>query len=292
MNEFGELLENVSLKNYNTYGIDTTCDYLIKVSSIDNLVELLKYLKKNKTEYFILGGGSNIILPDTNFKGVIISMERLNNVSINENEVIAECGVRLTHLCKLTVDNSLSGFEYLSLIPGTLGGALVGNAGSFEHDIYECLNYIEVIRNGKIIKLKKKEIEYGYRYTSFKDEKNKDILVRASFTLKYDDINVLKEIIEEVRIKKISTQPLEYRSAGSVFKNGDVYAAGKLIDDLNLKKYSVGDAEVSEKHANFIINKGNAKSKDIIKLIDVIKKKVYNKYNIELELEQIIVDWN
>ena len=290
MNKYGEVIENANLKNYNTYGIETTCDYLIKVSSIDDLVELIKYLDKNKTKYYILGGGSNVLLPDNNFSGVVIILDKLDNYEINGTNIIAEAGIRLTRLCKIAVEESLSGFEYLSLIPGTLGGALYGNAGSFEHDIYENLDYVEVIRKGKIVKLKKKDIKYDYRDTEFK--KSDDIIVRAAFSLKYDDINILNQIIDEVRLKKTSTQPLEFRSAGSVFKNGDVYSAGKLIDDLGLKGTRVGDAEISSRHANFIVNRGNATSRDIKNLIEYIKEKVYNEYEINLELEQIIVEWD
>ena len=289
MDKYGEVTFNANLKNYNTYGIDTTADYLIKVSSIDNLVELIKYLKENDMPYYILGGGSNVLLPDNNFSGVIINLDKLNNVSINENKVIAECGIRLSALCKMTLEASLGGLEYLSLIPGTLGGALYGNAGSFDHFIYENISYVEVLRKGKIFKIKKKDIDYDYRYSMFKS--NDDIILRACFELKYDDKETLNKIFEEVRLKKVSSQPLEYRSAGSVFKNGDVYSAGKLIDDLGLKGVKIGDAEVSEKHANFIINKGNATGNDIRNLIDYIKEKVYNEYAINLELEQIIVDW-
>lgn len=290
LNKFGEVFEKASLLNYNTYGINTSCDYLVKPNTIDSLTKLLEYLKSNSIKYYLLGGGSNVILPDSKFNGVIISLELLNKVEINEKEVVAECGVSLAKLAIDTVNRSLSGLEYLALIPGTLGGALYGNAGVKDHTIYDHLVSIEVIRNNKLIKLLKSDIEISYRHTSFK--KNNDILVRATFKLNDGDTEKLKEIVKENRIKRQNTQPLEYKNAGSVFKNPEGDFAGRLIEAVGLKGYSVGDAEVSTKHANFIINKGNATGKDIRELIKLIQDKVYKEFKIELKLEQIIIDWD
>jgi len=188
------------------------------------------------------------------------------------------------------INNNLKGLEYLALIPGTLGGALYGNAGVKDHEIYDNLVSIEVIRNNELIILKKEDIDIKYRYTSFKE--NNDILVRATFKLEKGNIDELKDIVKENRLKRLETQPLEFKNAGSVFKNPEGDAAGRLIDSLGLKGYNVGNAEISTKHANFIINKGSATGKEIRELINIIKEKVYEKYHIKLELEQIIVDWD
>lgn len=290
LSSFGDVFENSSLENYNTYGIKTNTKYLIKIDSINSLVELIKYLNNNNMKYYILGKGSNVILPDNSFNGVIISLEKLNNVIINENKVEAECGVVLSKLVNLTIENNLKGLEHLALIPGTLGGALFGNAGVKDHEIYDYLESITIIRNGKLVTLNRKDINITYRHTEFKD--NHDIIVKVIFKLEVGKKEELLNIVKENRQKRLSTQPLEYKNAGSVFKNPDGYAAGKLIEDAGLKGFSVGDAEVSPKHANFIINKGNATSKDIKELIDIIVNKVYDKFKIKLELEQIIVEWN
>lgn len=290
MNRFGEVIKNASLINYNTYGIETSCKYLVKPNSIDNLIKLLEYIKNNNIEYYILGKGSNVILPDTSFDGVIISLEYLNKLNIDNEIVTAECGIVLASFIMECVNNNLKGLEYLALIPGTLGGALYGNAGVKDHEIYDNLISIEVIRDNKLTLLKKEEIDVNYRHTMFKE--NNDILVRATFKLEKGNIEELKEAIKENRLKRLETQPLEFKNAGSVFRNPEGEAAGRLIDSIGLKGYRVGDAEVSSKHANFIINTGNATGSDIRKLIDIIKEKVYDEYKIELELEQIIIDWD
>ena len=289
LNKYGEVINHASLENYNTYGIKSSAKYLVKPNDIDKLLDLINYLNKNNIKYYVLGKGSNVILPDDEFNGVIISLELLNKVVINDNTIDAQCGVTLASLGMLAINNSLSGFEYLVGIPGTLGGALYGNAGVKDHTIYDYLESVLVIRNGEYVRLQKKDIKIDYRHTEFKE--NNDILVSAIFKLDSGNTNEMKEIVNESRIKRINSQPLEYKNAGSVFKNPQGDYAGRLIENLGLKGYKIGGAEVSEKHANFIVNTGNATSEDIKKLIMYIKSKVKDEYDIELELEQIIVSW-
>ena len=200
-------------------------------------------------------------------------------------------GVTLSNLVMQTVNNSLGGLQYFSSIPGSLGGALFGNASlKKDHYIYDYLKNVEIIRDNKLMTLKKEDIMVEYRHTSFKE--SNDILVRATFELKKENKNEMLNLIDEIRNKRKDTQPIEYKNAGSVFKNPDEYSAGYLIENAGLKGFHINDAYISEKHANFIINKGNAKSEDIKNLIDYIKNKVYEKYKIKLELEQIIVKWD
>ena len=290
LNKFGEVEENASLESYNTYGIKTSCKYLVKPKDEEKLYFLVDYLHKNKIKYYILGKGSNVILPDKPFDGVIISLEYFNKIEIKGRHVKAEAGVVLGTLVKECVNNNLKGFEYLAGIPGTLGGALYGNAGVKDHTIYDYLNEIVVLRGNEIDTLFKGDFKISYRHTEFKD--NNDIILRACFYLDEEKKEKLESIIKENRLKRQNTQPLEYKNAGSVFKNPEGYAAGKLIEDAHLKGYKIGDAEVSEKHANFIINRGHATSEDIKKLIKKIQKEVKNKFDIKLELEQIIIEWD
>ena len=288
--KYGEVLKDASLERYNTYGIKTSCEYLVKPNNRDNLVLLLEFLNSNNIKYYLIGGGSNIILPDTKFKGVIISLELLNKIEFNENMVSVEAGSSLALFIRKCIDNNLSGLEYLVLIPGTVGGALYGNAGVKDHEIYDNVVSVEVIRNNELIVLNRKDIEVSYRHTEFKN--TNDIIVSASFKLHKGNIEEMNNIVKENRIKRLNSQPLEYKNAGSVFKNPEGNIAGKLIDELGLKGYHVGDAYISVKHANFIVNMGNATSKDIKELIKYIQDKVFERYNIQLELEQIIVDWD
>ncbi len=289
LNDFGIVEENVSLENYNTYRIKTTSKYLAKPTNIASLQSLLIYLEKNKIPYLILGKGSNVILPDNPFNGCIISLEKINQITIEENKVTVECGAILGVLVKKLIDNNLQGLEHLALIPGSVGGALFGNAGVKNHSIYDYLISVEVLRNNELITIKKEEIKIDYRQTSFQN--SQDILVKAVFVLTPGNKEELQQVVADNRAMRTKTQPLEYSNAGSVFRNPEGYAAGKLIDDLNLKGYHINDAYISDKHANFIINKDSATSKDIKELIKYIQKKVQEHYKIELVLEQRIIEW-
>lgn len=289
LNKFGDLIKDANLTNYNTYGINTSAKYLIKPKKVDDLKKLINYLNKENIKYYVLGGGSNIILPDNKFDGVVISLENLNNISFNGETVEAEAGINLNKFIMECINNSLGGLEYLALIPGTLGGALYGNAGVKDHIIYDYLESITILRNNEIITLQKEEIKYRYRYTMFKE--NNDIILGAIFNLYKEDAEKMKEIVKENRIKRVNSQPLEYKNAGSVFKNPEGDYAGRMIESIGLKGYTIGGAQVSKKHANFIINIGNATSDDIKKLIKYIQEAVYEEYKVNLELEQIIVEW-
>ncbi len=291
MNEFGEVLENVSLKDFNTYKIGGKARYVIKPFNIQRLIELLKYLEKNCLRYFILGKGSNVILPDEDYEGAIINLEKLNNIAIKENEIYVEAGITLNKFIKYCVDNSYSGFENLYGIYGTLGGAIIQNAGCHASEISDNIISVTYIENGKIYTIKKEDCNFKYRCCeTFKNNKNK-IILGATFKKIIGNKLEMEEVIKKNISKRLLTQPLEYPNAGSVFKNPEYCAAGKLIDDNNLKGYHINDAYVSNKHANFIINKGNATSKDIQDLINYIKKIILEKEHIELELEQEIIKY-
>lgn len=290
MKEYGEVKEFVDLKKYNTYGIGGISKYLVMPEDIDDLSSLIKYLNKEGIPWYVLGGGSNVILPDEDFDGVIIKLDKLNRVVIDNDIIIAESGVSLGMFVNTLLDHGFVNYAHLMGIPGTLGGAIVGNAGAYNVSIFDYLISVSIIDadgNKKI--LNKEDIKYDYRYTEFKGKNS--IVVAASFKGIYGDVALVREQIQLNLEKRRNTQPLEYKNAGSVFKNPPEYSAGYLIDHAGLKGLTVGGAKVSEKHANFIINYDNATSRDIIKLIGIIKNTVEDKFNIELNLEQVIVKW-
>lgn len=289
MNEFGEVLENVDLTKYNSYGIKSGCKYLVYPNNVDDLVKLIEYLNNEGINYKIFGSLSNVILPSSVFNGAIIKLDKLDNVEVYDNYVISEAGVLLSELVNILMAKNKGGFELLGTIPGTLGGAIYGNAGVKEYAILDFIEYIEVIRNNELIKLDKDVVKYSYRSTIFKN--NTDIIVRVKLRIEDKDSKLMREVLSELRTKRRETQPLEYKNAGSVFKNLTGYYAGELIDKCGLKGYNVGGAYVSNKHANFIINKDNASSEDILSLIEVIKSRVKEEFNVDLELEQIVVKW-
>lgn len=290
MKEYGILKENVFLKNYNTYKIGGKVKYLIKPYDINNLILLLDYLKTNKINYFIIGKGSNIILPDQDYNGAIILLDNLNKISIKDNYVNVESGISLNNFILKLVNENLKGLENLCGIPGTVGGAIVQNAGCYNSTISDHLESVTYLEKGIIKTIEKDKCNFKYRNSIFKKNKNL-IVLSCTFKLEKGYKEEMLSIIKEHNLKRKNTQPLLYPNAGSVFKNPINNSAGKLIDELGLKNYHINDAYISEKHANFIINKGNAKSKDIIDLIKYIKKEVKNKYDIDLELEQEIIKY-
>lgn len=287
---FGNLEEDVSLKDYNTYKINSYAKYLIRPYNIEDLIKLLKYLKENNVKYFILGNGSNVILSDNKFDGVIIKLDYLNEVKIKGLEVYVEAGVMINSFSLEMINNNLKGLEWATGIPGTIGGGIVGNAGAYNACIFDYIKEITFLDEFFYVKtLTKDEIDYGYRYSMFKNSKN--IILSCVLELKEGTKEGSIELVKDRLKRRMESQPLEYPSAGSVFRNPEDIPAGKIIEDLGFKGKNVGGAYVSEKHANFIINKKNATSSDIIKLIDEISGAVKKEYGIDLHLEQEIIKW-
>jgi len=290
MYDYGEVLENVDLKKYNTYKIGGIAKYIVKPYNIECLINLINYLKVNNIKYFVLGRGSNVILPDEDYNGVIILLDNLKKIEIKDNIVVSEAGINLSELINNVINNNLGGLENLLGIPGTLGGGIIGNVGCYGSVISDNLISVTYLQNGEIKTINKDECNFSYRNSLFKE--NKDMIVlSAKFLLKNSNKDEMLKKVKENMIKRNTSQPLEFPNAGSVFRNPENVAAGKLIEDLGLKNYNVNDAYISEKHANFIINKGNAKSEDIKELIRIVKDKVKEEYGIELILEQEIVQY-
>ena len=290
MNEFGSVLENVDLKKYNTYGIGGIAKYMVFPSSEEKLVKLLDYIKNEKMSWYILGGGSNVIIPDEDYDGVIINLKELNNYEFDKDIINAESGISLGKLVSVMLDAGYTNLSSLMGIPGLLGGAIIGNAGAYGTSIFDYIINVKFIdEDGNIKELNKEEIKYDYRWTEFKEKKV--IVLNAKIKCINGSVAEAKEKIKENLEKRKKSQPLEYKNAGSVFRNPPSHAAGYLIEHSGLKGITVGGAMVSEKHANFIINFNNATSRDIIKLVELIKSKVKDVYNVELELEQVKVNW-
>lgn len=289
MNEYGIVLENEDLKKYTTFGIGGKCKYLIEVKNENCLINLLKYLKNNNIKYYILGNGSNVILDDSYFDGVVIRLNNLNKITIDDKFVTASCGVKLGFLNNVCLQESLVSLTFASLIPGTVGASVMGNAGCYNHDMMEYVYKVKVLtKNFEVKEILKSEIKYGYRFTNLNDY----IILSVTFILeKGDPIKALKDM-KENNEKRLQSQPINEKCVGSIFKNPENASSGKLIDSLNLKGYHINDAKISEKHANFIVNEGNASFEDVIELIKFIKIKVFENYGISLETEPIIVRWS
>ena len=283
------IIKDVNLKNYNSYKIDSKSDYLVDVLSIQGLIDLLAYLKNNNISYMILGNGSNVIL-DNYFKGVIIKLSGLNYVNISKNTVSVGAGAMMGSLATNTINENLTGLEWAINIPGTIGGSVVNNAGAYNSEMLDNLVSIKVLnKNLEVEEILKENIVYSYRHTNIKDLGF--IVLEATFLLDDGDVEYSKEIIKDRCERRKSSQPLDMPSAGSVFRNPEGDFAGRLIEAVGLKGKKIGGAEVSNKHANFIVNTGNATSNDIKNLIKLIKDEVKKEFDIDLVLEQEIIDW-
>ncbi len=283
-----EYYKNASLKRYNTYRLDIKANYLVFPKNTDELITLLKYLKNNNIKYLILGGGSNVILARPVFD-VVIKLDKLNKINIKDNIVKAEAGVSLISLANTCMNEGLMGLAFAGGIPGMVGASTAMNAGAYKEEISEIVKEVKVLTPTlEIITMNKEELEYSYRDSFLK--RNKDyICLETTFIMKKESPDKIKNLMDDRKKRRVDSQPLDKPSAGSVFRNPEGMSSGKLIEDLGLKGYTIGGASISEKHANFIINNGNATYDDIIELIEFVKKKVKKAYNIDLILEQEII---
>lgn len=290
-NNIGKYIENESLAKHTTYKVGGKAKLFIYPKNKEKLILLLKELRNKNIKYKILGNGSNTLFSDKDYDGVIIKLDCFNSIKYFRNTVKAESGVNLINLAMQTVKKSYAGLEFATGIPGTVGGAIYMNAGAYKSDMGYVTKSIKVLTpNLEIITMTNKELDFHYR-SSFL-QKNKDyICLEATIQLRKNDKNLLMEIVEDRKKRRIESQPLNYPSAGSVFRNPENMFAGKLIEDLGYKGYKLGGAQVSDKHANFVINYDNAKAEDIRNLIELLKKEVKEKYNVELKCEQEFVNW-
>ena len=280
----GKLLENEPMSKHTTYGIGGPAMAYITPKDRFDLSNILKFSTKNEIPVYFVGTGSNLLVADNGIEGIVLTPAKsLKQLEIKKNWVVAESGVMLGKLVKECIKHNLTGLESLIGVPGTLGGALVMNAGAFGGEISNFLESVDIMTmSGEINTFSNSDIDFSYRFSSFKKD---EFILLARFKLQTE----VPEIINHKKLKASSgrktNQPLRYRSAGSVFKNHKDYAAGYLIDNAGLKGTKIGDAEISTHHANFFINHGNASASDISALIRIAREAVLKKFDIELELE-------
>lgn len=285
----GKVIVNPEMKNYTTYRVGGSAIAIVIPIDVDNLIKLLKYLDENNIKRKIVGNGSNLIFKEK-YDGVIIKLSEFTNLEINDTVVTVGAGYSLPKLCMKMAKLGLTGLEFASGIPGTIGGAIFMNAGAYKSDMGYVTSEVKVITDDyKIKTIYNKDLDFHYRF-SFLQKNPKFICIEAKIVLKKGDSKAILGVIEDRKQRRLMSQPLEYPSAGSVFRNPLNDYAGRLIEELGYKGKNIGGAYVSEKHANFIINKDNAKSSDVINLMEEIRNKVKEKYNIDLIVEQEIVD--
>ncbi len=286
--QFGLEIDNALIKNYTTYKLSGTIKKIIFPDSICQLLKLLEYLKINQIKYMVAGFGSNLVFIK-DYDGVVIKLDKLNELKIDGNLVTVGAGYNLVKLSIKTAKLGLSGLEFASGIPATVGGAIYMNAGAYKSYMSEIVKEITVIDdNLELKKITNKELNFGYRTSLLKEKKY--ICVSAMLELQPGDKEEILKLIKERKERRLKSQPLEFPSAGSVFRNPEGDYAGRLIEELGFKGKKVGDAMVSEKHANFIVNVGNASGEDVKKLIIEIQNKVKEVYGIKLIVEQEFIE--
>lgn len=289
--QIGKYIENASLSEFTTYKVGGKANVIVYPKDIKKLTELLKYIKSNSIKHKILGNGSNTVFSSKTYEGIIIKLDELNNLEIVGNKVVVGAGYNLMKLSALATRKSLSGLEFASGIPGTIGGAVYMNAGAYKSDMGYIVKSVKVLTpDFKIITMTNKELKFHYR-DSFLQHNKDYICLEATLKLKPGKKSEITEINNERKKRRLESQPLEYPSAGSVFRNPEGMFAGKLIEDIGLKGLTKGGAQVSNKHANFIINLGNATAEDVKELIEFVQTAVEDNYGIKLKVEQEFVNW-
>lgn len=276
---------NEEMKKYTTFKIGGPVDILIKPDSIINLAQAIKLCRTHEVPYYILGNGSNLLVADEGFKGVVIQIyTNLDEIKVEGNTVTAQAGALLSKIANKALEHSLTGFEFAHGIPGTLGGAVVMNAGAYDGEMKHVLISCDVLDSeGNILTLSNEDLELGYRKSIV--QKKGYIVLSATIGLKEGNKEEISARMKELMARRKEKQPLDKPSAGSTFKRPEGYFAGKLIMDSGLKGYQIGGAMISDKHSGFVVNNGGATFKDVENLIKYVQEVVKEKYQVVLEPE-------
>lgn len=305
LKEFGRVLANEPLKKHTTFKIGGPARFLVVVSEVDSLKKLLDFVSQNDVPFKIIGGGSNLLFSDEGFDGVVIKMN-CRGVKVEGESIEAEAGALLGVVVATATQSSLSGFEWAVGIPGTVGGAVYGNAGAMGQNVGNNISSVAAWLDNEVVEMEKEACDFSYRHSAFKE--NGAVILSIKLSLeKKDNQSILSKVQEYAgaRHKKFSTLP----SAGSFFQNiqydkypGDksllpelfkergMVPAGWLIDECDLRGFKVGDAGISEEHGNFLVNYGEATQSDVLKVVEEVGKKVYNKFGVDLIPEVQIVN--
>ncbi len=280
--------ENEPMKAHTTFRIGGPAELFVECNDIGKLGELLAVIRKENCRFTVIGKGSNLLVSDNGIKGVVLYICD-DAVTVNGNELTANAGAKLSAACLAARDASLTGLEFAWGIPGSVGGAVYMNAGAYGGEIKQCIvSVTSITLDGEIKHYSADQLELGYRTSVFKS--NGEIILSATFSLKTAEKQEIQDKMDDFLGRRKDKQPLEYPSAGSTFKRPEGYFAGALIEQSNLKGFSVGGAEVSVKHAGFVINKDNATCEDVLGLIEHIQATVKANFNVELETEVIFVE--
>lgn len=277
-----------ALKHYTYTHLGGKADFLVTPTSYEEVQHIVKLVNKENIPFTLLGNGSNLIIKDGGIRGIVLLLKNFKEIKVEDTSIIAQSGAAIIDVSQKALSEQLTGLEFACGIPGSVGGAVFMNAGAYGGEIKDVLDYAYVIDvNGELVKRDAADFNLGYRTSNI--EANKDIVLEVAFRLQPGAYEDIKAVMDDLTFKREAKQPLEYPSCGSVFKRPPGYYAGKLIQDSELQGVSIGGAEVSRKHAGFIINKNNATASDYIALIQHVQKTVKEKFAVQLEREVKII---
>lgn len=282
-----DILLDEPLSRHTTFRVGGNADALLQIQNPEQLAGVLSIFHKTNENYFILGNGSNVLVGDRGYHGTVLQIsEKWNQIVVEGDRMRIQAGALLSAVARCAMEHALTGLEFASGIPGTIGGGIVMNAGAYGGEMKQVISCVTVMdQTGKMMTLDHDTLEFGYRTSVIK--RNAYIVLEAELQLTQGNREKIKSTMEELAAKRREKQPLEYPSAGSTFKRPEGYFAGKLIMDTGLRGFRIGGAQVSEKHCGFVINTGNATAEDVIEVIQEVQERVRNKFGVTLETEVI-----
>lgn len=285
----GRISLHEPLSKYTSFRIGGPADYYLEPADKEDVVNLVRYLRRQEFPFLLIGRGSNMLVSDEGVRGAVVNLEDgLNRLSCNDDMVVAEAGVPLARFVDYCIQQGFRGVEMLPGIPGTIGGAIVMNAGAYGGEISDHLVDVEVLRGDQVVRIPKAEAGFAYRRSGFRDQ----IILSASFRLPRGEKAETMRIRRELLVKRNQAQPLNFPNSGSVFKNPKPKYAAQLIEEAGLKGHRIGNAQISDKHANFIVNLGGARAADVLELIELARARVFAKSGITLEPEVKLIGFS
>ena len=277
------------LKHHTTFRVGGAADCMVWIQSVEQLQQVIVCLRQAEQPCFVLGNGSNLLVSDEGYPGVILKLDRhMSRVTVDGCRIRAQAGATLTKVARIALEHGLTGLEFASGIPGTVGGGVIMNAGAYDGELRQVVQTVEAVdMEGRLLTLDNAAMQFGYRTSALKN--GRYVITACEFLLEPGDPQVIRAKMDDFACRRREKQPLEYPSAGSTFKRPTGYFAGKLIEDAGLKGLQVGGARVSEKHSGFVINAGEATAADIRQLIRQVQEEVYRQYEVQLEPEVLFL---
>lgn len=290
--DVGEVIEDEPMYKHTTYKVGGPARIYLKVKDVDSLIKTIKYCGKHRVKYLVIGRGSNLLFSDREYEGLIISLnECFNEIKVNGSTMIAQAGVPMISLSYQAAKIGLSGFEFMGGIPGSIGGGIYMNAGAYKYDLASVVKTVTLLNEKhEVVTFNNEQMDFSYRHSICQDNR-KLIVLEVTFELTAKSPDEIKAVLDKRKERRMSSQPWNMPSAGSVFRNPQDKPAWQYIDECGLRGYEIGGAQVSPKHSNFIVNNGYASAKDIYDLIMLVQEKVNEKFGVKLRREVGLINW-